>query len=61
MSVDEAIDLVDPGVKRDQRIKRMSGGQRRRLDLALGMVGDPESLFLDEPTTGFDPEARRRS
>ncbi|HXV72492.1 MAG TPA: ABC transporter ATP-binding protein [Acidimicrobiia bacterium] len=61
MSVDEAIDLVDPGVKRDQRIKRMSGGQRRRLDLALGMVGDPELLFLDEPTIGFDPETSRRS
>ena len=61
MSVDEAIDLVDLGVERDERIKRLSGGQRRRLDLAIGMVGDPESLFLDEPTTGFDPEARRRS
>jgi ABC-2 type transport system ATP-binding protein len=43
------------------RTKTLSGGQRRRLDLALGLVGDPELLFLDEPTTGFDPSARRRA
>ncbi|HEY6634044.1 MAG TPA: ABC transporter ATP-binding protein, partial [Acidimicrobiia bacterium] len=61
MSADEAIGLVDLAEKRDQRIKRLSGGQRRRLDLALGMVGNPDLLFLDEPTTGFDPAARRRS
>src|SRR5436189_119043 len=45
--------------KRDARVKTLSGGQRRRLDLALGLIGDPEILFLDEPTTGFDPAARR--
>jgi ABC-2 type transport system ATP-binding protein len=47
--------------QRDQRVKTLSGGQQRRLDLALGLVGDPELLFLDEPTTGFDPSARRAS
>ncbi len=61
MDVDEVIELVDLGEKRDERIKRLSGGQRRRLDLALGIVGNPDVLFLDEPTTGFDPAARRRS
>lgn len=61
MAVDDTIDMVDLGEKRDQRIKTLSGGQRRRLDLALAMVGNPELLFLDEPTTGFDPAARRRS
>jgi ABC-2 type transport system ATP-binding protein len=45
--------------KRDARIQTLSGGQRRRLDVALGIIGNPEILFLDEPTTGFDPEARR--
>lgn len=45
----------------DSRVRTLSGGQRRRLDLALGIVGDPELLFLDEPTTGFDPVARRRA
>jgi ABC-2 type transport system ATP-binding protein len=42
-----------------QKIRRLSGGQRRRLDVAIGIVGRPELLFLDEPTAGFDPEARR--
>jgi ABC-2 type transport system ATP-binding protein len=58
---DEVVDLVGLGAKRDARIQRLSGGQRRRLDLALGIAGDPELIFLDEPTTGFDPAARRQS
>jgi ABC-2 type transport system ATP-binding protein len=58
-SVPEVVDLVGLGEKRDTRVKTLSGGQRRRLDLALGLIGDPEILFLDEPTTGFDPAARR--
>ena len=57
----EVIDLVGLGDKAGARIKTLSGGQQRRLDLALGLVGDPDLLFLDEPTTGFDPSARRRS
>jgi ABC-2 type transport system ATP-binding protein len=57
--VDELVELVDLGDKRDVRAKKLSGGQRRRLDLALALVGDPELVFLDEPTTGFDPAARR--
>jgi ABC-2 type transport system ATP-binding protein len=56
---DEVIDLVGLGDKHDARVRTLSGGQQRRLDLALGLVGDPEVLFLDEPTTGFDPAARR--
>lgn len=61
MTLDDAIAMIGLEGKRDERIKRLSGGQRRRLDLALAMVGNPELLFLDEPTTGFDPGARRRS
>src|SRR2546430_3091886 len=57
--VGEVIDLVGLDEKRNARVKSLSGGQQRRLDLALGLVGDPEILFLDEPTTGFDPAARR--
>jgi ABC-2 type transport system ATP-binding protein len=57
--VDELIELVDLAEKRDTRAKELSGGQLRRLDLALALVGDPELVFLDEPTTGFDPAARR--
>jgi ABC-2 type transport system ATP-binding protein len=53
------IALVGLTDKADARVSTLSGGQRRRLDVALGIVGDPELLFLDEPTTGFDPEARR--
>ncbi len=58
---DELISLVGLEEKADARIKTLSGGQRRRLDLALGLVGDPDLIFLDEPTTGFDPAARRQS
>jgi ABC-2 type transport system ATP-binding protein len=57
--VDDVIDLVGLAEKRLDRVKTLSGGQKRRLDLALGLIGDPEILFLDEPTTGFDPAARR--
>jgi ABC-type multidrug transport system ATPase subunit len=60
-SVDELLDLVELADKRDVRANKLSGGQRRRLDLALGLVGDPELVFLDEPTTGFDPAARRQA
>ncbi len=59
--VDEVIDLVELTEKRNERAKKLSGGQRRRLDLALALVGDPELIFLDEPTTGFDPQARRQA
>jgi ABC-2 type transport system ATP-binding protein len=57
--VDEIIELVGLTDKRDAIAGRMSGGQRRRLDVALALIGDPELVFLDEPTTGFDPNARR--
>ncbi len=57
---DEVIDLVGLTDKAGARVRALSGGQRRRLDVALGVVGRPELLFLDEPTTGFDPEARRQ-
>jgi ABC-2 type transport system ATP-binding protein len=59
--VDEVIELVGLGAKRDERIRTLSGGQKRRLDLALALVGDPDLVFLDEPTTGFDPQARRNA
>ena len=58
---DELLELVGLTEKGGERVKRLSGGQQRRLDLALGMVGNPELLFLDEPTTGFDPQARRQA
>jgi ABC-2 type transport system ATP-binding protein len=59
--VDEVVDLVGLEEQRDQVVRRLSGGQRRRLDLGLALVGDPELIFLDEPTTGFDPHARRQA
>ncbi len=59
--LDEVVEMVGLGEKVDARVGSLSGGQRRRVDLALGIVGRPELLFLDEPTTGFDPSARRRS
>ena len=59
--VDEVVSLVGLEEKRDERVRRLSGGQRRRLDLGLALVGDPELIFLDEPTTGFDPRARRQA
>jgi ABC-2 type transport system ATP-binding protein len=60
-SVGETISLVGLAQKAEDRVGRLSGGQQRRLDVALALIGDPELLFLDEPTTGFDPSARRRA
>ena len=57
--LDEVIELVGLTDKRDARVNKLSGGQKRRLDVAIGVAGDPDLLFLDEPTTGFDPAARR--
>ena len=57
--VDEVIELVGLADKQDARVKTLSGGQKRRLDLGVALIGDPELVFLDEPTTGFDPAARR--
>ena len=60
-SVDEVIEVVGLEEKRDTRVDKLSGGQQRRLDVAIALAGDPELLFLDEPTTGFDPSARRNA
>ena len=57
--VDEVIELAGLTEKAGNRVRQLSGGQQRRVDLALGLIGDPELIFLDEPTTGFDPSARR--
>jgi len=61
MPVDEVLWMVGLAERANDRAATLSGGQRRRLDLALGIAGDPELLFLDEPTTGFDPSARRHA
>jgi ABC-2 type transport system ATP-binding protein len=59
--LDDVIEVVGLTEKRDTRVKKLSGGQQRRLDVAIGLAGDPDLLFLDEPTTGFDPGARRNA
>ena len=59
--IDEVVELVGLVEKRDQQVKSLSGGQKRRLDLGVALVGDPDLVFLDEPTTGFDPAARRNA
>jgi ABC-2 type transport system ATP-binding protein len=59
--VEEVVDLVGLTPQLGQRVGHLSGGQRRRLDLAMGIIGSPDLLFLDEPTTGFDPAARRQA
>jgi ABC-2 type transport system ATP-binding protein len=59
--VDEVVELVGLADKADARTGKLSGGQQRRLDVGMALVGDPELLFLDEPTTGFDPQARRQA
>jgi len=60
-STDEVMDLVGLTAQHDQRVGKLSGGQQRRLDVGLGLIGRPELVFLDEPTTGFDPAARREA
>jgi ABC-2 type transport system ATP-binding protein len=59
--IEEVIELVGLEAEADERASRLSGGQQRRLDVGMALVGDPELLFLDEPTTGFDPSARRQA
>jgi ABC-2 type transport system ATP-binding protein len=60
LPLDDIIEVVGLQEKRDARVRKLSGGQQRRLDVAIGLAGDPDVLFLDEPTTGFDPGARRQ-
>src|SRR5207248_10341251 len=57
---EELLDVVELRDEQSTLVRKLSGGQRRRLDFALALAGDPDLIFLDEPTTGFDPEARRR-
>ncbi|HET7053524.1 MAG TPA: ABC transporter ATP-binding protein [Solirubrobacterales bacterium] len=59
--IEETIELIGLGDKADARASSLSGGQQRRLDVGMALIGDPELLFLDEPTTGFDPSARRQA
>ncbi len=61
MSAEEVIELVGLEAKKNERVLRLSGGQQRRLEVAIALVGNPDLLFLDEPTTGFDPAARRET
>ena len=61
LKVDDVLPVVGLEEQRDMRVRRLSGGQQRRLDVAIGLAGDPDLLFLDEPTTGFDPSARRQA
>ena len=61
LPLDEIIEIVELQEKRKERVRRLSGGQQRRLDVAVGLAGNPRLLFLDEPTTGFDPSARRNA
>ncbi len=61
LALDDIIEVVGLQAKRDTLVRRLSGGQQRRLDVAIGLAGNPELLFLDEPTTGFDPSARRNA
>ncbi len=61
LPLDHIVELVGLQDKKDVRVNRLSGGQQRRLDVAIGLAGDPDVLFLDEPTTGFDPSARRNA
>ncbi len=60
LALEELLEIVELTAERDDVVRKLSGGQRRRLDFALALAGDPDLIFLDEPTTGFDPEARRR-